>query len=154
MERVALHLRLLGFLCVWGLAACRKECDYKAPPAVQITPIYIKTNPIGQGGPPIQFLPQPDTVLEEAGEEGGGVFYTGGWDGLTLPLDYTRNELLLYFRHEGELNRVRLRYKVVERWIDSSCGFVTEYTDLQLLTHDLIDCRINDQELQLYYRLD
>lgn len=142
----------LALLVFWA-TGCKKACTYEAPPAVQITPIYIKTNPIGQG-PPIEFLRQSDTVLQEASEEGGRVFYTGGWDGVTLPLDYTRNELIFTFLHQGERNTVRLRYRVEERYVDSSCGFVTEFKGLQLVSHDLVDCRINDQELLLYYRLD
>jgi hypothetical protein len=145
--RLLLILMGTGALCT----ACYRDCSYAPPPGVQITPMYIITQSIGNG-PPIQFIPQSDTVLQAAGETQGAMFYAGGWDGIELPLDYTRNEILYYFVHKGDTNTLRLHYDVEERWIGNNCGMATEFKNLRILTHDFVDCRITDNELRIYYQ--
>lgn len=152
IRRVKRGLPLL-LLCLLLATACRKECDYKRPDPVSITPIYIVTDNSGTG-PPIQFVPESDLVLQEAGELGGTIFHNGTADGATLPLDWQRSTITYYFRHEGTTYQLTLSYTVQERYMGHECGFVTEYTNLRIISHNLVDAKVNDQELRLYFVAD
>lgn len=139
-------------LCLLALvvSACQQDCSYEPPPTVSITPVYIRTNATGPA-PPIQFIDQQDQILTEAGEVGGLVFFDGSFNGVQLPLDWRRNAISYYFIHQGDTNRINIRYAVNERYESAECGFVTEISELEIVSHDFVDARVNDQELQIFY---